>query len=32
MAPLTDNENKYYEEQKECYRCQKSFRVIKIKK
>ena len=25
MAPLTDNENKYYEEQKECYRCQKEF-------
>ena len=25
MAPLTDNENKYHEEQKECYRCQKEF-------
>ena len=23
MIPLTDNENKYYEEQKECYICQK---------
>ena len=25
MIPLTDNENKYYEEQKECYICQKKF-------
>ena len=25
MLPLTDNENKYYEEQKECYICQKAF-------
>ena len=25
MVPLTDNENKYYEEQKECYICQKEF-------
>ena len=25
MIPLTDNENKYYEEQKECYICQKEF-------
>ena len=23
--PLTDNENKYHEEQKECYICQKEF-------
>ena len=25
MIPLTDNANKYYEEQKECYICQKEF-------
>ena len=25
MTPLTDNENKYYEGQKECYICQKEF-------
>ena len=25
MIPLTDNENKYYEEHKECYICQKEF-------
>ena len=25
MKPLTDNENKYYEEQKECFICQKEF-------
>ena len=25
MIPLTDNENKYYEEQQECYICQKGF-------
>ena len=25
MIPLTDNENKYYEEQKECYICKKEF-------
>ena len=25
MTPLTDDENKYYEEQKECYICQKEF-------
>ena len=25
MIPLTDNENKYYEGQKECYICQKEF-------
>ena len=25
MIPLTDNENEYYEEEKECYICQKEF-------
>ena len=25
MIPLTDNESKYYKEQKECYICQKEF-------
>ena len=25
MIPSTDDENKYYEEQKECYKCQKEF-------
>ena len=25
MIPLTDNENKYYEDQKECYICNKKF-------
>ena len=25
MIPLTDNENKLYEEQKECHICQKEF-------
>ena len=25
MIPLTDNENKFYEEQKECHICQKEF-------
>ena len=25
MIPLTDNENKYYEEQKECYISKKEF-------
>ena len=25
MIPLTDNENRYYEEQKKCYICQKEF-------
>ena len=25
MIPLTDNENKYYEEQKECYICKREF-------
>ena len=25
MIPLTDSENKFYEEQKECHICQKEF-------
>ena len=25
MIPLTGNENKFYEEQKECYICQEEF-------
>ena len=25
MTPLTDDENKYYEEKKKCYICQKEF-------
>ena len=25
LIPLTDNKNKYYEEQKECYICKKEF-------
>ena len=25
MIPLTNNENKYYEEQKKCHICQKGF-------
>ena len=25
MIPLTDNENKYYEEQQKCHICQKEF-------
>ena len=25
MIPLTDNENRYYEEQEKCYICQKEF-------
>ena len=25
MTPLTDDENRYYEEQKECYICRKAF-------
>ena len=25
MTPLTDDENKFYEEQNECYICQKEF-------
>ena len=34
MIPLTDNENKFYEEQKECYICyvKKSFVMIKMEK
>ena len=33
MMPLTDNENKYYEEQEKCHICQKkSFVMIKMKK
>ena len=32
MTPLTDDENKYYEEQKECYVCQKAFYYNKKKK
>ena len=25
MIPLADNESKYYEEQKECYKCKRDF-------
>ena len=32
MTPLADDENKYYEEQKECYVCQKAFCYNKNKK
>ena len=32
MIPLTDNENRYYEEQKKCYICQKNFRCDKKRK
>ena len=32
MTTLTDDENKYYEEQKECYVCQKEFCCDKNKK
>ena len=32
MIPLTDNENKYYQEQKECYICQKEFCCDKNRK
>ena len=32
MIPLTDNENKFYEEQKECHICQKEFCYDKNKK
>ena len=32
MTPLTDDEKKYYEEQKECYICQKEFCSDKNKK
>ena len=32
MTPLTDDENRYYEEQKECYLCRKVFCYNKEKK
>ena len=32
MIPLTGNENKFYEEQKECYICQKELRFDKNEK
>ena len=32
MIPLTDNENRFYEEQKECYMCGKKIFMIKMKK
>ena len=32
MTPLTDSENKYYEEKKECYICQKEFCYHRNKK
>ena len=32
MIPLTENENKYYEEQEKCYICQKEFCYDKNKK
>ena len=32
MIPLTDNENKFYEEQKECYICKKEFYYDKNEK
>ena len=32
MLPLTDDENNYYEEQKECYICDKEFCYNKNKK
>ena len=32
MIPLTDNENKFYEEQEECHICQKEFCMMKMKK
>ena len=32
MLPSTDNENKFYEEQKECYICQKEFCYVKNEK
>ena len=32
MIPLTDNENKFYEEQKECHICQKEFYYDKNEK
>ena len=32
MIPLTDSENKFYQEQKECHICQKEFFYDKNKK
>ena len=32
MIPLTDKENRFYEEQKECYICQKEFYYDKNEK
>ena len=32
MTPLTDDENSYYEEQKQCYICRNHFVIIKNKK
>ena len=32
MTPLTDDENRYYEEQKECYICRKEFFIITNRK
>ena len=32
MISLTDKENNFYEEQKECHICKKSFATIKTKK
>ena len=32
MIPLTDNENKFYEEQRKCCICQKEFFMIRMEK
>ena len=32
MMPVTDNENKFYEEQKECHICKKEFYYDKNEK
>ena len=32
MIPLTDNENKFYNEQEECYICKKEFCYDKMRK
>ena len=32
MIPLTDKENRFYEEQEKCYICQKEFCYDKIEK
>ena len=32
MIPLTDNEKKFYKEQKECHKCQKDFYYNKMEK